>query len=55
LCILRRPVVTVSGYEAINSREYSDFGRVTEFKYGTFLGRGFTGDIPISNLNNFGK
>ncbi|KDR10404.1 alpha-amylase 1-like [Zootermopsis nevadensis] len=43
------------GSEAVKSGEYSDLGRVTEFNYGTYLGKGFSGDYPISHFHNFGS
>jgi hypothetical protein len=53
--MFRRPVVTVTGNEAVRREDYSSLGRVTEFNYGAHLGKGFTGGFPISNFRNFGK
>jgi hypothetical protein len=49
-----KQTVCFSGGEAIKSSEYTDFGRVTEFKYGTELGKVFRGKNPIKYLKNFG-
>jgi hypothetical protein len=46
--------VSFAGGEAISSSEYTDFGRVTEFRFGAGLGNVFRGNIPIKNLQNFG-
>jgi len=46
--------VYCSGGEAIKSSEYTDMGRVTEFKYGAELGKAFRGKNPIKYLQNFG-
>jgi len=46
--------VFFSGEEAIKSSEYTDMGRVTEFKYGAKLGRAFRGNDSIKYLQNFG-
>ncbi|PNF32627.1 Alpha-amylase 1 [Cryptotermes secundus] len=43
------------GGEAVKRGEYTSLGRVTEFNYGTFLGKGFSGNFPISHFYNFGS
>jgi hypothetical protein len=43
-----------AGGEAISALEYTDFGRVTEFRYGAELGKAFRGNNPIKYLQNFG-
>jgi hypothetical protein len=50
-----KAVLTVTGGEAVRRVEYTGLGRVTEFSYGTYLGRAFAGDFPVSRLYNFGK
>ena len=42
------------GGEPITSAEYVGFGRVTEFKYGKFLGEAFRGRNQLKYLKNFG-
>jgi hypothetical protein len=43
-----------TGDGAVRSTEYTDFGRVTEYKYGAELGNAFRGNNPIKWLKNFG-
>jgi alpha-amylase len=43
-----------TGDGAVRSSEYTDIGRVTEFKYGAELGNAFRGNNPIKWLKNFG-
>jgi len=43
------------GGEGIKGSEYFGLGRVTEFKYGSFLGEVFRGYSPLSNLANWGE
>uniref|UniRef100_A0A0P4W0X7 Alpha-amylase n=1 Tax=Scylla olivacea TaxID=85551 RepID=A0A0P4W0X7_SCYOL len=43
------------GGEAISSMEYVGIGRVTEFKYGKFLGEAFRGKNQLKWLSNFGE
>jgi hypothetical protein len=43
-----------TGEGAIRSSEYTDLGRVTEYKYGAELGNAFQGHNPIKWLQNFG-
>ncbi|KAK8733790.1 hypothetical protein OTU49_006479 [Cherax quadricarinatus] len=43
------------GGEAVSSLEYIDNGRVTEFKYGKFLGEAFRGQNQLKWLVNFGE
>nr|ANG56301.1 amylase [Eriocheir sinensis] len=43
------------GGEAISSDEYVGIGRVTEFKYGKFLGEAFRGNNQLKWLVNFGE
>ncbi|PSN47156.1 hypothetical protein C0J52_13505 [Blattella germanica] len=42
------------GGEGIHATEYTEFGRVTEFKYGRELGNAFRGNNAIKWLKNFG-
>nr|AAY23288.1 1,4-alpha-D-glucan glucanohydrolase precursor [Blattella germanica] len=42
------------GGEAIHATEYTEFGRVTEFKYGRELSNAFRGNNAIKWLKNFG-
>ncbi|XP_076048345.1 alpha-amylase 1-like isoform X2 [Oratosquilla oratoria] len=44
-----------NGGEAINSGEYVDIGRVTEFKYSKYIGEAFHGKHKLTYLNNFGE
>lgn len=48
-------MLTHSGGEAITSSEYTGIGRVTEFKYGKFLGEAFRGNNQLKWLSNFGE
>lgn len=48
-------MVTTSGGEAISSAEYVDNGRVTEFRYGKYLGEAFRGYNQLKWLVNFGE
>nr|XP_053637375.1 pancreatic alpha-amylase-like isoform X1 [Cherax quadricarinatus]XP_053637376.1 pancreatic alpha-amylase-like isoform X1 [Cherax quadricarinatus] len=43
------------GGEAITKKEYTSIGRVTEFKYGKFLGEAFRGQNQLRWLRNFGE
>lgn len=43
------------GGEPITSAEYVGIGRVTEFKYGKFLGEAFRGRNQLKYLKNFGE
>lgn len=47
------PIFT--GGEAISSEEYVGNGRVTEFRYGKYLGEAFRGNNQLKYLNNFGE
>ncbi|KAJ8925514.1 hypothetical protein NQ315_009353 [Exocentrus adspersus] len=42
------------GGEAISKDEYTGFGTVLEFKYGTELGNAFQGNNPLKYLKNWG-
>ncbi|MCL4169399.1 UNVERIFIED_CONTAM: hypothetical protein GTU68_056000, partial [Idotea baltica] len=44
-----------NGGEAVTSEEYVSLGRVTEFKYGKYLGEAFRGYHELKWLNNFGE
>ncbi|MCL4149567.1 UNVERIFIED_CONTAM: hypothetical protein GTU68_041347 [Idotea baltica] len=44
-----------NGGEAVTSEEYVGLGRVTEFKYGKYLGEAFRGYNELKWLNNFGE
>ena len=46
--------VCFAGNEATKASEYTDLGRVTEFKYGVELGNALRGNNPIRFLQNFG-
>lgn len=43
-----------SGGEAVSKHEYTGFGTVLEFKYGTELGNAFQGRNPLKYLKTFG-
>ncbi|KAG7153990.1 Alpha-amylase 1-like 2 [Homarus americanus] len=43
------------GGEAVTSQEYVGNGRVTEFRYGKFLGEAFRGHNQLKWLVNFGE
>jgi len=43
------------GGEAISGEEYTGIGRVTEFRYGKYLGEAFRGYNQLQYLNNFGE
>jgi len=43
------------GGEPIKGSDYFSLGRVTEFKYGKFLGEAFRGQNQLKYLNNFGN
>jgi alpha-amylase len=49
-----KPSVYFTGGEAVTASQYTDFGGVTEFKYGAELGNAFRGNNPIKYLQNFG-
>jgi len=51
-CLKR--TVCFAGNEAVRASEYTDFGRVTEFKYREELGNAFRGNNPLKYLQNFG-
>ena len=42
------------GGEAVHAGDYFGIGRVTEFKYGKFLGEAFRGRNQLKYLKNFG-
>ncbi|XP_075237093.1 alpha-amylase 1-like [Lycorma delicatula] len=42
------------GGEAVHSSEYTSFGRVTDFKYGSNLGRLFRGKAKLNSLKTWG-
>ncbi|KAK3867220.1 hypothetical protein Pcinc_027298, partial [Petrolisthes cinctipes] len=41
--------------EAISGQEYVGNGRVTEFRYGKYLGEAFRGYNQLTYLSNFGE
>ncbi|GLH05679.1 Alpha amylase, partial [Gryllus bimaculatus] len=47
-------VIDQTGTEAVKSSEYTGFGVVTEFKYGSMLSNAFKGNNPIHWLVNWG-
>nr|AAN77139.1 alfa-amylase [Anthonomus grandis] len=42
------------GNDVVSKKEYIDFGRVCEFKYGNLIGPCFKGQCPFNLLNTFG-
>jgi len=51
---LKRTVFFFAGNEAVTASEYTDLGRVTEYRYGAELSNAFRGNKPIKYLKNFG-
>lgn len=42
------------GNDVVSKKEYIDFGRVNEFKYGNVMGPCFRGECPFTELNTIG-
>ncbi|CAG0906473.1 unnamed protein product, partial [Cyprideis torosa] len=48
-------VIDLDGSEPITGSDYTHIGRVTEFKYGQFLGQAFRKGLALQDLENFGE